>query len=152
MLQFHGRARKLLIDSLLELDVQLLHGIYNTSSGSFMLEKMSTTIPEKKFIEILNKLPISKIAFGRHGSRAVEGVWRDGSIKVRAALCECLKDVHAELGASQFGRHVNGKLRVTEYTRSQERWRHNQTATQKTDGKDKNKTFGKQPFKRRKIA
>ena len=116
-----------------------------------MLEKMSSCIPEKKFIEILNKLPLSKIAFGRSGSRGVEGVWKSGSIKIRAALCECLKDVHAELGASQFGRHVNAKLRVTEYCRSQERWRQNQNQMMKNPHKD-GKNAGMHQGKRRKIG
>ena len=48
------------------------------------------------------------------------GLWKNGSIKLRAALCEMLKDVHVELGQSQFGRHVNHKLRVTEYVKGKQ--------------------------------
>jgi hypothetical protein len=87
ILQYHGRARKLFIDSLAEVDESSLKNIFDTSGGSFLLEKMSSSIPEKKFIDILNKLPLDKIAFGRHGSRAIEGVWKTGSIKLRGALC-----------------------------------------------------------------
>ena len=53
---------------------------------------------EKKLIDILKNLPIDKIAFGRFGSRGIEGLWKNGSIKLRAALCEMLKNVHQELG------------------------------------------------------
>ena len=34
---------------------------------------MAKSIPDKKFIEIIKHFPIDKIAFGRFGSRAVEG-------------------------------------------------------------------------------
>lgn len=110
---------------------------------------MAKSIPDKKFIEIIKHFPIDKIAFGRFGSRAVEGIefhitlnfsnfsffayrvdisnvnsriglWKNGSIKLRAALCEMLKEVHVELGQSQFGRHVNHKLRVTEYVKGKQ--------------------------------
>ena len=40
-----------------------------------------------------------------------------------------LKDVHTELGQSQFGRHVNAKLRVTEYVRDKHRWETKQKTT-----------------------
>ena len=115
---------------------------------------MTKRIPDKKFIEIIKHFPIYKVAFGRFGSRAVEGnefyitlatlmntlintnffagriyiaivnsrtgLWKNGSIKLRAALCEMLKEVHVELGQSQFGRHVNHKLRVTEYVKGKQ--------------------------------
>ena len=35
---------------------------------------MAKSIPDKKFIEIIKHFPIDKIAFGRFGSRAVEGI------------------------------------------------------------------------------
>ena len=152
---FHGRARKLLIDDITSLTSDELSEIFDTPPGSFLLEKMAKNIPDKKFIEIIKHFPIDKIAFGRFGSRAVEGtefldqnyilksflvyrlqisdswmidvwflskfgnkgLWKNGSIKLRAALCEMLKEVHVELGQSQFGRHVNHKLRVTEYVK-----------------------------------
>ena len=41
-------------------------------------------------------------------------------MKLKAALCEMLSDVHAELGASQFGRHVNAKLRVTDFVKNRQ--------------------------------
>ena len=41
-------------------------------------------------------------------------------MKVKAALCELLSEVHAELGASQFGRHVNHKLRVTDFVKNKQ--------------------------------
>ena len=34
---------------------------------------MAKSIPDKKFIEIIKNFPFDKIAFGRFGSRAVEG-------------------------------------------------------------------------------
>ena len=144
---FHGRARKLLIDDITSLTSDELSQIFDTPPGSFLFEKMAKSIPDKKFIEIIKHFPIDKIAFGRFGSRAVEGnefyitlatlintnffadrmyiaivnsrtgLWKNGSIKLRAALCEMLKEVHVELGQSQFGRHVNHKLRVTEYVK-----------------------------------
>ena len=52
--------------------------------------------------------------------RAVEGVAKEASMKVKAALCELLSEVHAELGASQFGRHVNHKLRVTDFVKNKQ--------------------------------
>ena len=41
-------------------------------------------------------------------------------MKVKSTLCELLSEVHAELGASQFGRHVNAKLRVTDYVKNKQ--------------------------------
>ena len=41
-------------------------------------------------------------------------------MKVKTTLCELLSEVHAELGASQFGRHVNAKLRVTDYVKNKQ--------------------------------
>lgn len=132
---FHGRARKLLIDDITSLTSDELSQIFDTPPGSFLFEKMAKSIPDKKFIEIIKHFPIHKIAFGRFGSRAVEGLWKNGSIKLRAALCEMLKEVHVELGQSQFGRHVNHKLRVTEYVKGQDRWRQNQMNTLEGENK-----------------
>jgi len=123
---FHGRARKLLLNDLLGLERETLKAIFDSAPGSFLLEKMGATIPEKKFIDHLKKLPIDEVAFGRSGSRAVEGLWKSGSMKLKVALCEMLSDVHAELGASQFGRHVNAKLRVTDFVKNRQRWEANQ--------------------------
>ena len=76
---------------------------------------------------------------------------------MRAALCEMLKEVHVELGQSQFGRHVNHKLRVTEYVKGknpsrdfkmsatlnsilgQDRWRQNQMNTLEGENKQASK-------------
>ena len=91
-----------------------------------MYESMSNNIPDKKFCEMLRTLPISDIAFGRFGSRAVESIWKKKNLKVTQVLCECLAEVHQELGQSQFGRHVNAKLRVTEFVRNKDRWMQNQ--------------------------
>ena len=78
---FHGRARKLLLDDLLGLERETLKvrisvrsftyfkAIFDSAPGSFLLEKMGATIPEKKFIEHLRKLPVDEVAFGRSGSR-----------------------------------------------------------------------------------
>ena len=96
---------------------------------------MSNNIPDKKFCEMLRSLPISDIAFGRFGSRAVESIWKKKNLKVTQVLCECLADVHAELGQSQFGRHVNAKLRVTEFVRNKDRWMQNQN--NQNQGNDK---------------
>jgi len=126
LMTFHGRARKLILDDLFELEREQLKAIFDSAPGSFLLEKMGATIPEKKFIEHIKKLPIDEIAFGRSGSRAVEGLWKSGSMKVKTTLCELLSEVHAELGASQFGRHVNAKLRVTDYVKNKQRWEMNQ--------------------------
>ena len=52
--------------------------------------------------------------------RAVEGVAKEANMKVKGVLCELLSEVHAELGASQFGRHVNHKLRVTDYVKNKQ--------------------------------
>ena len=41
-------------------------------------------------------------------------------MKVKSTLCELLSEVHAELGASQYGRHVNAKLRVTDYVKNKQ--------------------------------
>ena len=41
-------------------------------------------------------------------------------MKVKSTLCELLSEVHVELGASQFGRHVNAKLRVTDYVKNKQ--------------------------------
>ena len=70
---FHGRARKLLIDDITSLTSDELSQIFDTPPGSFLFEKMAKNIPDKKFIEIIKHFPIDKIAFGRFGSRAVEG-------------------------------------------------------------------------------
>ena len=70
---FHGRARKLLIDDITSLTSDELSQIFDTPPGSFLLEKMAKSIPDKKFIEIIKNFPFDKIAFGRFGSRAVEG-------------------------------------------------------------------------------
>ena len=61
ILDFHGRSRKHFIDSLLEIETKTLEKIFDSSGGSFLLEKMSRTIPEKKLIEILSKLPLDKV-------------------------------------------------------------------------------------------
>lgn len=124
--QYNGRARKILLDDLLNLEESDLEFIFDSAPGSYLIEKMGSKIQEKKFIEILRKIPVYKFAFGRFGSRGIEGLWKNGSIKLKAALCELLKDVHKELGQSQFGRHVNAKLRVTDYVKSKERWEQNQ--------------------------
>ena len=71
---FHGRARKLLIDDITSLTSDELSQIFDTPPGSFLFEKMAKNIPDKKFIEIIKHFPIDKIAFGRFGSRAVEGI------------------------------------------------------------------------------
>ena len=68
---YHGRARKLILDDLFALELEELNTVFDSAPGSFLLEKMAKTIPEKKFIELLKKLPIDKIAFGRSGSRSV---------------------------------------------------------------------------------
>jgi len=126
LMTYHGRARKLILDDLFALELEELNTVFDSAPGSFLLEKMAKTIPEKKFIELLKKLPIDKIAFGRSGSRAVEGVAKEANMKVKGVLCELLSEVHAELGASQFGRHVNHKLRVTDYVKNKQRWEMNQ--------------------------
>ena len=69
LMKFHGRARKLILDDLFELEREQLKAIFDSAPGSFLLEKMGATIPEKKFIEHIKKLPIDEIAFGRLGSR-----------------------------------------------------------------------------------
>lgn len=133
VMEYKGRARKILIDGLVKIEADKLKAIFDSSAGSYLLESMSNNIPDKKFCEMLRTLPMSDIAFGRFGSRAVESIWKKKNMKVTQVLCECLADVHAELGQSQFGRHVNAKLRVTEFVRNKDRWMQNQNNNQGND-------------------
>ena len=72
LMTFHGRARKLILDDLFELEREQLKAIFDSTPGSYLLEKMGATIPEKKFIEHIKKLPIDEIAFGKSGSRELD--------------------------------------------------------------------------------
>ena len=83
ILDFGGRTRKIFIDALMETEKETLEKIFDSSPGSFLLEKMAKTMPEKKFGEYLQKMPLNKIAFGKFGSRAVEGVWKNVGIRKR---------------------------------------------------------------------
>jgi len=152
VVEYNGRARKHFLDDLISLDSSQLESIFDSPPGSYLIEKMGKCIQDKKFIEILKKLPVQKFAFGRFGSRGVEGIWKNGNIKLRAALCEILKDFHQELQSSQFGRHVNAKLRVTDYVKSRKRWEENQNGSQNGNGRKRtDETTGtKQNPKRKK--
>ena len=65
----------------METDQETLKKIFDSSPGSFLLEKMAKTMPEKKFGEYLQKMPLDKIAFGKCGSRAVEGIWKNVGLR-----------------------------------------------------------------------
>ena len=72
------------------------------------------------------------MACSKHGSRGIDAIWNNGSIKLKEFLASklCSEEIH--LNSNQYGKFVSQNLGLNLFKRSKENWKSNFDKAQKT--------------------
>jgi len=111
-----------LVNSILASDSEKLCQILSDPRGCHVTDAFmtSSTIGEKSresFIKVLQQNGLVSMACSKHGSRGIDAIWNNGSIKLKEFLAAKLSSEENKLNSNQYGKFVSQNLGLNLFKR-----------------------------------